>query len=69
VTGVDSGPTGQREGRRERARGETAADRCSHLSGGAGARAVPLSWTGPVWAELRFSIFPEFLISFLFYFL
>jgi hypothetical protein len=39
----------------------------AHLSGGA--RAAPLGWTGPVWAELRFSIFLEFLITFLFYFL
>jgi hypothetical protein len=58
ATGADrAAPLGRAKGGGG-ARGETAADRCS-----------PLGWTGPVWAELRFSIFLEFLITFLFYFL
>jgi hypothetical protein len=43
VTGIDkSAPLGRGRGRRARGK-ETAADRWSHLSGGAGARAAPLS--------------------------
>jgi hypothetical protein len=38
----------------------------AHLSNGAGARAAPLGWARPVWAELIFSIFLEFLVAFLF---
>jgi hypothetical protein len=48
---------------------ETVVDRWSPPIRRRGARAAPLGWTGSVWADLRFSIFLEFLIAFLFYFL
>jgi hypothetical protein len=32
----------------------------AHLSGGAGARAASLGWTGPTWAEMSFSFSMEF---------
>jgi hypothetical protein len=37
----------------------------AHLSGGVGARATLLGWTGPVWAEMGFSFSREFLLPFL----
>jgi hypothetical protein len=54
-----TGPVRQREERGARA-GEVAADRGSHLSGGAGAR--------PGWAALPFSFSPDFPIVFPFLF-
>jgi hypothetical protein len=62
-------PTGQREGEGERARG-LAPTGGTRLSGtkGARARARGSGLNGPAWAELGFSIFREFLISFLFIF-
>jgi hypothetical protein len=64
ATGADrAAPLGKGRGG-----GGTRGGRNCCLSGGVGARAAPLGWTGPIWAELRFSIFLEFLIAFLFYF-
>jgi hypothetical protein len=65
-----TGPTGQREGKREReresvhGRGRSLAGGV-HLSDNAGARAWP-GWAD--WAELSFPFFSEFLIAFLFIF-
>jgi hypothetical protein len=38
------------------------------LTGGVGARATLLGWTGPVWAEMDFSFSREFILSFPFIF-
>jgi hypothetical protein len=59
-----SAPLAARERERERGRG-LAPTGGVHLSGVAGVGGGP---TGLVWTEKRFSIFLEFLMSFLFYF-
>jgi hypothetical protein len=59
-------PHWQQERERERERGRGLAPTGGvHLSGVAGVGGGP---TGLVWTEKRFSIFLEFLMSFLFYF-
>jgi hypothetical protein len=40
----------------------------AHLSDGASARAAPLAWTWPTWAEMSFSFSRDFLNAFLFIF-
>jgi hypothetical protein len=61
------GPTGQREGERERAGKETAADRWNPLVRRRGRMGVRPGWAG--WPALAFSISLEFLIAFPFLFL